>query len=121
MFDGDGVRRILQRAAEEQLRIDNELADAYSLEELQEMAAEVRISPEALSAAIAADARHARVADGGAGATTLVKRAVLMTAGFVALSSLLLALALTAPVLFWGTLVSLLALSTMILADASPF
>ena len=51
-FDGDSVRGILERAAAEQYRRDRARADAYSHEELEEMAAEAGISREALRAAI---------------------------------------------------------------------
>ena len=51
-LDGESVRRILERAAAEQHRLDIELADTYSLEELEEMAAEVGISPDALRVAM---------------------------------------------------------------------
>lgn len=51
-FDAEEARRILERAVAEQTRRDRELAGSYSLEELEEMAAEAGISPEALRAAI---------------------------------------------------------------------
>ena len=51
-FDKEDARRILERAAAEQLRLDNELADTCSLEELEDMAAEAGISREALRVAM---------------------------------------------------------------------
>lgn len=51
-FDGRTVRRILERAAVEQHQLDTRLDDTYTLDELEEMAAEAGISRDALRAAI---------------------------------------------------------------------
>ena len=67
-FDGKSVRRILEHAAAEQHRLDIELGDSYSLEELEEIAAEVGISPEALHVAI----ESPRAYPGSASARTAV-------------------------------------------------
>jgi hypothetical protein len=116
-FDGETVRRILQRAAEAQHHLDNALADACTLPELEEMAAEARISPAALHAAIAAERDHG--ADTGTGARA--RRAALMSIGFVVLSGVLIALAMIAPVVFWGATLSLVALSMLVLLESLPF
>ena len=137
-FDSESVRRILQRAAEEQHRLDKELADNYSLEELEEMAAEVRISPEALRAAIEAHRRDAGARTGAPGApqrrpsgwlegrmpetwSPTFKHAVLASVSVLALSGLLLSLWIVAPTLFWATSLSLILLSLLVLLGASPF
>jgi hypothetical protein len=143
-FDSETVRRILQRAAAEQHRLDNELADSYSLEELEEMAAEVRISPEALRAAIEADRRSASSIGAGADIrhradgrprdwlaalegrlpevwSPAVKQMALAGVGFIALSGLLLSLSMFAPTLFWVTSLSLIALCLLGLSGGSPF
>jgi hypothetical protein len=50
-FDKQAAEQILRRAADEQARLDIEEDDSYSLEQLQEIATEVGISPEAVRAA----------------------------------------------------------------------
>jgi hypothetical protein len=50
-FDDDAARRILRRAAEEQARQENEEVGSFTLEELQKIATEAGISPEAVRAA----------------------------------------------------------------------
>ena len=47
-FDADSGRRLLEQAAAEQYRLRKELDESYSVEELQEMATEAGISPQAL-------------------------------------------------------------------------
>jgi hypothetical protein len=64
-FDGESARAILERAAAEQQRRNSALAGSYSLEELEEMAAEAGISCEALKAAIQAHAGERRAAEQG--------------------------------------------------------
>lgn len=135
-FDSTSARRILQRAAEEQHRLEKELTDSYSLEELEEMAAEVRISSEALHAAIRADRRDARPADARAGRrgwlaalerrmperwSPETRNVALTGTGFVALTGLLISLWVVAPAVFWVTLLSLIVLSLLVLLGASPF
>lgn len=135
-FDGASVRRILQRAAEEQHHLDKELVDSYSLAELEEMAAEVRISPEALQAAIDSHRGSAASARAGAGPrgwlamlearmpdrwSPETKNVALTGAGFVALTGLLLSLWMIAPGFFWVTLLSLIVVSLLVLLGASPF
>ena len=51
-FDADSGRRILEQAAAEQYRLQKELDDGYSLEELREMATEAGISEEALQSVL---------------------------------------------------------------------
>jgi hypothetical protein len=50
-FDKDAAEQILRRAADVQARLDVEEVDSYSLEQLQEIATEAGISPEAVRAA----------------------------------------------------------------------
>lgn len=47
-FDADSGRRLLEQAAAEQYRLRKELDESYSIEELEEMATEAGISPQAL-------------------------------------------------------------------------
>ncbi len=133
-FDGESVRRILQRAVAEQHCLDNELADTYSLEELEEMAAEAGISREALRIAIESPARYPHAATIGLGErprgwlaflqrqmpenwSPAAKGIVLMSAAGIALFGVLLAFPVVAQVLFWATIVLLV----LILLGASPF
>lgn len=141
-FDGESARRILQRAAAEQQRLSNELADSYSFEELVEMAAEAGISPEALRAAIEADRRKPGTAASGtpfpqdgrprrrfSAANTLmpgnwstaVKGAVLTTAGGIGFVGLLLAFPAFAEIVFLSLLAFLILLAVLVLLGASPF
>ncbi len=50
-FDEEAAQRILRRAAEEQARRENEEVSSFTLEELEEIATEAGISPEAVRAA----------------------------------------------------------------------
>jgi hypothetical protein len=50
-FDEEAARRILRRAVEEQTRLEGEEGHSYTLEQLQEIATEAGISPEAVRAA----------------------------------------------------------------------
>lgn len=140
-FDGQTVRHILERAAQEQHRLDNELADSYSLEDLEEMAAEAGISLPALHAAIGAhqgstgSAARSEITPRvrprdrlaaleswipGFGSVT-ARRVVLTSMGGVAVVGLLLAFPAVAEVLIWGVLLSLIVLSVLVLLGASPF
>lgn len=138
-FDGESVRKILQRAAVEQHRLSNELADTYSLEELEEMAAEARISREALGAAV--EAHHHGAAARPAAArgahpqgwlarlrsrmpgtwSPAARRIALTSAGVVVLVSVLVTVPAAAQVLLWTTLMSLIVLSVLVLVGVSPF
>ncbi len=118
-FDADSARRILGRAVAEQHRLDNELADSYSLEELEEMAAEAGISREALRVTIESPR--------GSLATLLrwmpdnwslaAKGIVLMSAAAIVIFGVLLAFPAVAQLLFWAMIV----LAVLILLGASPF
>ncbi len=118
-FDADSARRILGRAVAEQHRLDNEQADTYSLEELEEMAAEARISHEALRVVIESHL--------GSLATLLrwmpdnwspaAKGIVLMSIAGLVLCGVLLAFPAVAQVLLWATIV----LAVLILLGASLF
>jgi hypothetical protein len=50
-FDEETAQRILRRAAEEHTRWESEAADSFTLEQLQKIAMEAGISPEAVRAA----------------------------------------------------------------------
>jgi hypothetical protein len=63
-FDSDAAQRILRRAAEEEARRDTDAADSYTLEQLQEIATEAGISPEAVAAAARAQASEHEEAGG---------------------------------------------------------
>ncbi len=118
-FDGDSVRRILGRAAAEQYRLDNELADSYSLEELEEMAAEAGISREALRVAIESPPGWLAMLQRWMPDhwSPAAKGVVLMSAAAIVLFGVLLAFPAVAQVLFWATIV----LAVLILLGASPF
>lgn len=141
-FDADSIRRILERAVEEQQR-GGERPGSWSLEELEEAAAEAHISREALHAAIEAHRREA--APAAARRTPGVqnerprdwltrledrlpahwppslKQTVLAVGGFIVLTGLLLALGSIAPTAFWVTSLSMIAVSLLVLMGASPF
>ena len=125
-FDGERVRHILERAAAEQHRLNQALAETYSLAELQEMAAEAGIAPEALRAAIeqvppdpAAAAR--RTAAGAVGRAVArraapwvpgrwsanARAAVVAGAAGLAALGVLLAFPAAAQVLLWVTILLL--------------
>ncbi len=118
-FDADSVRRILGRAAAEQYRLDNELADTYSLEELEEMATEAGISREALRAAIESPPGWLAVLLRWMPESwsPTAKGIVLTSVAGIALLAVLLAFPEVAYVLFWMTIVLLV----LILLGASPF
>jgi hypothetical protein len=123
-FDGERVRRILQRAVEEQHGIDRQVAETYTLEELEEMAEEAGISSVALHAAIDAERRDsgfnmapAREAYRAPEAWGVVTAALVA----VALAAVLLVLWVAAPTAFWVTALSLILLSLLVLIVGSPF
>ncbi len=118
-FDADSVRWILGRAVAEQHRLDNELADTYSLEELEEMAAEARISREALRVAIESPRGSLAtlprwMPDNWSPAA---KGIVLMSIAGLVLFGVLLAFPAVAQVLLWAMIV----LAVLMLLGASPF
>jgi hypothetical protein len=134
-FDAETVRRILQRAAEEQHRLETEFADSYSLEELEEMASETGISPEALRVAIEAQRRQPRTAAAESEVAAkrpkgllaslerlmpdswspTVKRTVLTSTGVIGLFWILLSLPGIGPVVFWAAALVLIVLSLLLL------
>lgn len=131
-FGGESARRILARAAALQQRLDNELAGSYTLEELEGMAAEAGISPEALRAAIegygsdsAPDARPGRrhpaprsLLPGNR--SRAVKGAVLTTAG-LGFVGLLAAFPVVAEIVLWAVLSFLIVIAVLVALGASPF
>lgn len=141
-FDGESARRILQRAAAEQQRLSNELADSYSLEELEEIGAEAGISPEALRAAVEAHegdpATAAAIAPLAPDArprprlpavrklmsgnwSTPLKGGALAAAGSIGFVALLLAFPAIAQMVLWALLALLIVLSVLIVLGAVPF
>ncbi len=118
-FDADRVRRILERAAVEQHRLDAELADTYSLEELEEMAAEAGISREALHAAIQSPA--GRMAAPGKslrrGRSVDARWIVVAGVSAIALLGVMIAFPIVAYVIVWALIV----LGVLVLLGASPF
>ena|SRR5690606_33988460 len=119
-FDGPTARAILERAAIEQRRIDREHSDSYTLEELVEIAAQARISAEALRAAVDAHSRDstaARPSERRSAARTALGRTLLAGTAMVAIVGVLIAFPAAAEVLFWTTLV----ISLLVLLGASPF
>ncbi|HEX2139823.1 MAG TPA: hypothetical protein VHG33_08940 [Woeseiaceae bacterium] len=141
-FDGESARRILQRAAAEQQRLSNEMAESYSFEELEEIAAEAGISPEALRAAV--EAHRSRSGGRAAGTPPVdderpgtlsaavtrpmprhwsraVKTGVLATAGGLGFVGLLLAFPAVAETVFWALLLLLVLVTVLILLGAAPF
>jgi hypothetical protein len=66
-FDEEAARRILRRAAEEQTRRDGEDEHSYTLEQLQDIATEAGISPEAVRAAAMEDEAGLPAATTGSG------------------------------------------------------
>jgi hypothetical protein len=140
-FDGMSARRILERAAAVQQRLDNELADSYSLEELEEMAAEAGISAEALRAAIEAHDSDSGLAAGRSRVpgeepqrrmravrglmpgkwSAAVKGVVLASAGIVGGGGVLLAFPVVAETVLWALLLFLILLTVLIVLGASPF
>jgi hypothetical protein len=141
-FDGESARRILQRAAAEQQRLKNELADSYSYEELEEMAAEAGISSEALRAAVEAHESKSGIAAAGTPLapherprrrlsavktlmpgnwSTAVKGVALTTAGGIGVVGLLLAFPAVAEAVFWALLLFLILLAVLVVLGASPF
>jgi hypothetical protein len=140
-FDGETARRILQRAAAEQQRLSNELSESYSFEELEEIAAEAGISPEALRAAIEAHGGRASSAAAGTRRLTAERRelwtgrkrlapghwtkaakaGVLATAGGVVFLGLLLAFPAIAEMVAWALLLLLVFVTVLILLGAAPF
>lgn len=140
-FDGEVARRILQRAAAEQQRLSNELADAYTFEELTEIAAEAGISAEALRAAVEADRRDAGRAAAGVrpapnersrrqrpaaerlkpGTWSRSVKTAVLTAGSVGFLGSLLLFPAFAQSVMWVLLLILIVLSVLIVLGASPF
>lgn len=140
-FDGQSGRQILEHAAAMQQRLDNELADSYSLEELEEMAAEAGISAEALRAAIKVYESDPGLAAGTACVpnkrarsrrlaaqrlmpgnwSRTVKGALLASAGIVGFGGVLLAFPAVAEAVFWALLLFLILLTVLVVLGASPF
>jgi len=118
-FAADAAREILGRAAAEQHRLESDQASSYSLEELEEMAAEAGISRDALRIAIAKCAYrpppargrwYERIGFSGKGL-------LLTAAGGIGLVGLMLAFPVLAWAFFWLTV----AVGILILLGISPF
>ena len=125
-FDGASVRRILERAAREQHRLDRERRDSYSLEDLEQMAAQARISPEALRAAIEAEAadavRAARAPERTSGSRLPgLSRAIAQGALLVGAGAALFGLMTAFPVVAYTFLCAAAVVALLLLLGASPF
>lgn len=128
-FDDETARRILARAAAEQQRLSNERSDSWSAEELQEIAAEAGISPEALRAAIEhRDGRPAPAARerrpftlGSLDPRNWSKTAALTTGGTVAFLGALLLFPAFAETVLWVLFLTVIVLGVLMLLGASPF
>lgn len=119
-FDEEAAQRILRRAAEEQARWETQAVGSFTLEQLQEIATEAGISPEAVLAAAreheATAARQVSAArapegDGAGGWLARLKRRLpaswppalqnaVLTAVGVVLAGALIAIVGVAPVMF---------------------
>ena len=118
-FDVKTVRRILGRAAASQYRLDSKRDSTFSLEELEEMAAEAGISRSVLYRAL--DERPNRLSslwrwlpDSW---SPLTQQLVFWTATASVLLALMLAFPVVANVLFWVAVIVLL----MMALGVSPF
>jgi hypothetical protein len=140
-FDAETARRILRLAAEEQHRLEDSLTDSYSLEELEEIAAETGISRAAVHAAIAAERRQPEAA--GAGGARLPEdgrrgwlasleswlparwpttaRRIVLAGIVVALFTWLATLPVIGPVILWVAVLSLMLLFVLALLGVSAF
>ena len=118
-FDGQTVRRILERAAVQQHRLDSEFNESYTLAELEEMAAEAGISYRALLAAI--EERPSRFSwlwrRFPRSWSPLTRQLVFWSVTIVVLLGVMLAFPIVAKVLFWATVVVLV----MMALGISPF
>ncbi len=118
-FDGKAVRRILERAAARQVRLDNTSSDSYTLDELEEMAAEAGISRAALASAI--EDRPSRWSPLWrwlpASWSPLTRQLVFWTGTGIVLLGIMLAFPFVAEVLFWATIIVLV----MMALGISPF
>ena len=118
-FDGKRVRSILGRAAVEQHRLETKLDESYTLEELEDMAAEAGISQEALRAAI--DESPSLLAPLWRRFprrwSLLTRQLVFWTATIAVLLALMIAFPIVAKVMFWATIIVLV----MMALGVSPF
>ena len=118
-FDGKTVRRILERAAVEQHSLESKYDDSYTLEELEEMAAEAGISYKALRAAI--DERPTLFSPLWRRFprrwSLLTRQLVFWSVTGVVLLGLMMAFPFVAKVLFWATIIVLV----MMALGISPF
>lgn len=129
-FDGETVRQILRRAAAEQQRLNNELSGSYSVEELEDIAAEAGISSEALRAAVEAQRRNPATAPApgqkpsrpfSLNPRNWSRTVVLTSAGGVAFLGSLLLFPAFAQTVLWVLFLTVIVLSVLILLGASPF
>ncbi len=117
-FDADTVRRILGRAAAEQHRIDVEQHDAYSREELEEMADEAGISREALDAAICEPAVRRSGWRRWLPSHWSTARSGLVVAAILAVT--LVAVMIAFPIVAWAVLWAAIVFGILLLLGATP-
>ena len=115
-FDAASGRRILERAVAEQHRLQQERDDSYSLEEIEEMAAEAGISREALQSAL--QRRSADRARGWSSARWLKNKWTPLLAGLATVT--LFGLMLAFPAVAYFMLGVAIAAAVLILLGASP-
>ena len=119
LFGPNRTRAILARAAREQHRRNRERAESYSLEELEEMAAEAGISREALQSAISGPQQLPRTV------RRWLPRGWSARASTIALISggaiVLLALMIAFPVIAYTILWLMILMMVLMLLGASPF
>lgn len=126
-FDDETARRILARAAAEQQRLSNERTDSWSAEELEEIAAEAGISPEALQAAIENRDRKPGPREKRPFSMRRLdprhwsRATALTTGGTVAVLGSLFLFPAFAETILWVLFLTVIVLGVLMLLGASPF
>jgi Flp pilus assembly protein TadB len=130
-FDEAAAQRILRRAAEEQTRRESHDTASFSLEQLEEIATEAGISPEAVRAAAREHETSVALAEGDRGWlaglkarmpaawSSRFKNAILATAG-LALFALVVAVVGVGPVVFTLSAAILILVLLLILLGLGP-
>ncbi len=117
-FDAASGRRILERAVAEQHRLQQERDDSYSLEELEEMAAEAGISREALQSALQRRTAGVEKSRGWLPRRWLRSKWAPLLAGLTAVA--LLGLMLAFPAVAYFVLGVAIAVGVLVLLGVSP-
>ena len=118
-FDGRTARRVLELAAARQVRLDSTQSDSYTLDELEDMAAEAGISRAALASAI--EDRPSRWSPLWRWLprswSPLTRQLVFWAGTGIMLLGIVLAFPIVAELLFWATIIVLV----MMALGISPF